>query len=52
MAKPSDAEIIKALEAAMNSLDDARSMSCTDELPTLYDDAKLVEDVLKRLRGF
>ncbi len=52
MAKPTEAEIIKALEAAKNSIDDAKSMSCTDEIPDLYDDANMVEDVLERLRGY
>lgn len=52
MSKPSEAEIIKALEAAERSLGDAMSMSVTDEIPHLYPDNKMVKDVLKRLRGY
>lgn len=52
MAKPTEAEIIKALEAAKRSLDDGKDMCVSDEMPTLYEDSHLVNDVLKRLRGW
>lgn len=44
-------EIIDALKAADHSLGDARCMSVTDEIPDLYEDSEIVEDVLKRLEA-